>query len=218
MEEDWTGSLYCGITLDWHYKKQYVDTTIPNYVTKQLLTYGRPPSKRAHHTPFEPRPINYRTKSDTIIHEDPGNLLEDSDKKYIKQVLGSFLYYAQTIYMKILFSLNEIATHQAKPTDSTIKRVHQLLDYMTTHPKAIIRFRASDMILNIHSDASYCSAGRGSSRAGEYFFLGSIPVNRQPIKLNGKIHITCAILKLVVPSAAEAEPGALFLIAREAKV
>ena len=99
-----------------------------------------------------------------------------------------------------------------------MKRVHQLLDYMAMHPKAIIRFHASDMILNIHSDTSYCSAGRGRSRAGVYFFLGSIPVNRQPIKLNRNIHITCAILKLVAASAVEVEHGALFLNAREAKV
>ena len=99
-----------------------------------------------------------------------------------------------------------------------MKRVHQLLDYMATHPKSIIHFRSSDMILNIHSDAFYCLAGRGRSRAGVYFFLGSIPVNGQPIKINGNIHIICAILKLVEASAAEAELDALFLNAQEAKV
>ena len=99
-----------------------------------------------------------------------------------------------------------------------MKRVHQLLDYMATHPKAIIRFRASDMILNIHSDASYFSSGRGSSRAGGYLFLGIIPVKGQTIKLNRNIHITCAILKLVAVSAAEAELGALFINAQESKV
>ena len=204
MEEDWTGGLYCVITLDWHYEKQYVDIAMPNYVPKQHLTYGRPPPKRAQHMPLEPIPINYGTKSDTIIHEDPWKLLGDADKNYIQQVLGSFLYYAQAIDMTIVLALNGIATQQAEPTESTMKRFHQLLDYMATHPKAI-------MILNIHSDASYFSAGRGRSRAGVYFFLGSIPVNRQPIKLNGKIYITCVILKLVAASAAEAELGALFL-------
>ena len=86
--------------------------------------------------------------------------------------------------MTILLALNDIATQQAKPTDSTMKQVHQLLDYIATHPKAIIRFRASDMILNIHSNTSYCSAGRGRSQAIGYFFLGGIPVKVHPIKLN----------------------------------
>ena len=119
--------------------------------------------------------------------------------------------------MTILIALNDITTQQSKPTESTMKIVHQLLDYMATHTKSIIRFRASDMIINIHSDASYFSAGTGRSWARGYFFLGNIPVNGQPIKLNGNIHIACDILKLVAASAAEAELGALFINAREAR-
>jgi hypothetical protein len=38
------------------------------------------------------------------------------------------------------------------------------------------------------------------------------------IKLNGAIHITCTILKLVAAFAAEAELDELFLNAQEAKV
>ena len=57
--------------------------------------------------------------------------------------------------MTILTALNAIASEQAAPTKRTMTRVHQFLDYMATHPDAVIRFRASDMILNVHSDASY---------------------------------------------------------------
>jgi hypothetical protein len=77
----------------------------------------------------------------------------------------------------------------------------------------IIWYCVSDMILNVHSDALYISAPKSS-----YFFLGSIPHNGHPINLNGAIHITCAILKLVAASAAEAELSALFLNVQEAKV
>jgi hypothetical protein len=74
------------------------------------------------------------------------------------------------------------------------------------------------MILNVHFDASYLSAPCACSRVGGYFFLGSLPVNGDPIKLNGAIHITCTILKLVAASATEAKIGALFPNAQEAKV
>ena len=74
------------------------------------------------------------------------------------------------------------------------------------------------MILNIHSDASYLSATNACSRAGGFFFLGSLPKDGEPIFLNGNILITCSILKLVAASAAEAEMGALFLNAQEAKI
>jgi hypothetical protein len=53
---------------------------------------------------------------------------------------------------------------------------------------------------------------------GGYFFLGSIPRDSEPIFINGAIHITCTICKLVAALAAKAELGALFLNAQEAKV
>ncbi len=114
-------------------------------------------------------------------------------------------------------ALSDIATQQAALTENTKKRVDQFLDYLWTHPDAI-RYRASDMILNVHSNASYLSAPRARSRTGGYFFLGSYTTDGDPIKLNGAIHITWAILKLVTKSATEAELGALFLNAQEAKV
>ena len=120
--------------------------------------------------------------------------------------------------MTILTALNEIASQQLKPSQRTMHRVAQLLDYMATNPDAVIRFRASDLILNLHSDASYLSAARGRSRAGRYFFLGSLPKNGNPIFLNGNIAITCAIIKIVAASAAEAELAALFINAQEARV
>ncbi len=116
----------------------------------------------------------------------------------------------------ILVALSDIAADSAKPTEKTLQRVYQLLDYMHSNPNAVIRFRVSDMILNVHSDASYLSASRGRSQAGG--FLGTVPQNDKPIFLNGNIHITCAILKLVAASTAEAELGALFVNTQEAEV
>ena len=74
------------------------------------------------------------------------------------------------------------------------------------------------MILNVHSDASHQTARRARSQAGGYLFLGNMPKNGYPIKLNGNIAVTCAILKLVSASAAEAELGALFLNTQEAQI
>ena len=89
---------------------------------------------------------------------------------------------------------------------------------MATHPDAIIRFYNLDMILQIHTDASYLTAPKSRSKAGGHFFLGSVPVNNVAIKLNGTIHSLCTILRFVASLAAESELGALFLNAREAKI
>ena len=93
---------------------------------------------------------------------------------------------------------------------------------MHTYPNDVVRYfvryYASDMILNVQSDVLYLSAGLGQSQAGGYFFLGSLPKEGTPIKLNGNIAITCGILKLVAVSVVEAELGALFLNVQEARI
>ena len=111
-----------------------------------------------------------------------------------------------------------ISAEQANPTERTMQQVQHLLQYMHTNPNALIQFRASDMVLNIHSDASYLTASLGRSRAGGYIFLGIIPRNGENIKLDGNIAITCTILKLVAASAVEAELGALFINTQEARI
>ena len=93
-----------------------------------------------------------------------------------------------------------------------------MLDYLATNTNANVRFYPSDMILNVHSDASYLSAKDAKSRAAGHFFLGWEPDDKRPIHLNGSILTLCTILKFVAASAAESELGAMFLNAKEAKI
>ena len=52
----------------------------------------------------------------------------------------------------------------------------------------------------------------------DIFFLGWLPVDGEPIRLNGSIFDLCLILKHVAASAAEAELGALFYNVKETKI
>ena len=96
-------------------------------------------------------------------------------------------------------------------------KAKQVLDYLATHQDATIRFRASDMILNVHSDASYLSETKAHSRAcGHFFmFMGWTPIDGDSINLNGAFFTLCTILCFAVALAAEAELGALFLNCKE---
>ena len=191
---------------------------MPAYVQKQITRYAHPTPKKPQYCPYTPNPITFGSNSQTMTPTDDKPPLDEAGKKRTQQVVGSFLYYARAVDPTILMALSDIASQQNKPTEKTMQRVTQFLDYMATNPHATIRYRASDMILNLHSDASYLSAANARSRAGGFFFLGSTPVDTEPIQLNGAIHVQCTILKLVAASAAEAELGALFLNAQEAKV
>jgi hypothetical protein len=83
------------------------------------------------------------------------------------------LYYAREVYPTVLMPLNDIATEQTRATEKTQAYTNQLLDFLATHPDAAIRYYASNMILHIHSDASYLSVLNARSRLGGLFFLGN---------------------------------------------
>ena len=68
-------------------------------------------------------------------------------------------------------TLSSIAGCQAKATKQLKDKVHQFLDYCATHPGAIIRYHASNMLLALHSDASHLSEPLSKSRAEGHFYL-----------------------------------------------
>ena len=131
----------------------------------------------------------------------------------IQDVTGTLLYYGRAVDSTILPSLSSLATEQAKPTVKTKAMVMQLLDYLATQEEAIISYNASDMILQVHSDAGYANKKRARSRAGGHFFLSN---NNSSAPNSGAILTMSTIIKAVMSSAAEAELGALFLNAKEA--
>jgi hypothetical protein len=55
-------------------------------------------------------------------------------------------------------ALSAIPSQQALPTEDTHSRVTQFLDYMATQLNAKIQYCASNMVLNVYSNASYLSA------------------------------------------------------------
>jgi hypothetical protein len=90
----------------------------------------------------------------------------------IQKITGSVLYYSRAVDPTVLMALNYIATEQTAATKKMKSAAGQLLDYLASHPDAKIRFQASDMILHIHSDASYLSVSKARSRLGVLFYLG----------------------------------------------
>jgi hypothetical protein len=118
------------------------------------------------------------------------------------------LYYARAVYSIVLMPINDIATEQTKATEKTQAATNQLLDYLATHPDATIRYHASDIILYIHSDASYLSVSNARSRLGGLLFYGDKPP--QEDTLNGSILNVGSVIKNVVASAAESEVRACF--------
>jgi hypothetical protein len=171
LTTDWTATVYSGMTLKWDYNKRTCDISMPGYVSNVLSKFQHDAPKHPQHTlsryvtPVYGAKTQYATKDKTPP-------LTAKQCLTIEKVTGSVLYYARAVDPTVLMPLNDIAMEQTKATEKTQAATNQLLDYLATHPDAAIRYHASDMILHIHSDASYLSVSNARSRLGGLFFLG----------------------------------------------
>ena len=66
-----------------------------------------------------------------------------------------------------------------------MKQSQQVMDYLATQEPAVLTYQKSDMVLAVHSNASYLNEEEAQSRAGGHHFLSKnvpLPAN------NGAIH------------------------------
>jgi hypothetical protein len=140
---------------------------------------------------------------------DESELASATMVKFIQRVTGKFLYYARAIDNTMLHALNDIAS--SKNTNQTIAATRYFLNYAASNPNGSIIYRASDMIIQADSDAAYLVCAEAWSRAGGYIFLG----NLKKTQFNGPVLVLAKIIKNVIGSAAEAEVGALYIVAQE---
>ena len=133
-------------TLTWKYGKRHLDISMPGYIDKVRKRFKHELPKKPQHSPYQPQPKKYGTASQDPIDPDMTDPINDTQKTRIQQVVGMILYYARAIDLTLLPGLSGIASEQATATEATETRELQLLDYVSTHPHAVVRYYASDMI------------------------------------------------------------------------
>jgi hypothetical protein len=217
VSNDWNGTAYCGLTLDWDYKNCTVDLSMPGYIKAALHKYQHPSPARPEHAPHTWNPPIYGAKTQFVSEPTPGPAISDKDVNKLQQLTGTLLYYARAVDPTLIMPINILASEQSNATEETADKVIKLLNYCNTHPETNIHYHASDMILHIHSDASYLSENEAKSRAGGLFYMGNKNKNDKNLP-NGAILIISKVLKHVMSSAAEAEIGAVFINAKEGAV
>ena len=213
VSKDWSGGKYIGLTLDWDYAGGQVHLSMPGYVAQALVEFGHEPPASRQDSPHPHTPPKYGATKQYAEAPDESPLLDAEGKKFIQRVCGKFLYYGRAVDSTLLVPLSAIAAQQSKPTEVTLRRVKQLLDYVASQEEAVVTYKASDMVLGVHSDAGYLNETNARSRAGGHFFLSN---NDKFPPDNGAILNIAQIIKAVMSSAAEAELGALYINAREA--
>jgi hypothetical protein len=217
ISSDWKGSAYCGLTLEWDYKNRTVDLSMPGYIKAALHKYQHASPARPEHAPHTWNPPVCGAKTQYVENYTTSPAFSAKDVNKLQQLTGTLLYYARAVYPTSIMPINVLASEQSKATADTADKVIKLLNYCYTHPETKIRYHVSDMILYIHSDASYLSEREAKSRAGGFFYMGNSADTAKKLT-NGAILIISTVLKHVMSSAAEAEIGAVFINAKEGAV
>jgi hypothetical protein len=179
---------------------------MPKYIENGLKRFQQPPPIIPQNQPHPHVHKTYGAKVQHVTAPDDSIPLNKLGKKFIQEVTGVFLFLTRAVDSTMLTPLSALASEQSAPTENTMQKCLQFLDYAASQDEAIVTYRASDMKLAIHSDASYLSEPKARSRAGGHMFMAGseeIPIN------NGAVLNISQIIKAVMSSAAEAELGAL---------
>jgi len=202
---DWEGERYCGLTIKWDYEGRKVHLSMPGYLPK-ALTHSKHYPKHTARSTVPPHQAQLWSQDAT-----PPSLIRRA--RDLSKRFATFLFYARGIDGGILPALSALASQQAQPMENTMKLCKLFLDYTASQEEAVLTYKASDMVLAVHSDASYLSKPKARSRAGGHMFMSAndnIPTN------NGAILNISQIIRAVMSFAAEAELGALFINAKTA--
>jgi hypothetical protein len=173
-----------------------------------LLRFQHVRPSKPQHQPYPHVKVIYGAKAQYEAVPEESPKLDKAGTKFIQEVTGVFLFMGRAVNGRLLTALSALASEQANPTEETMRKCKLFLDCMATEPEMILTYHASDMVLAVHSDASYLSETGSRSRVGGHFFMAGhddIPKN------NGAVLNISGILKHVVSSASEAEIGGLFI-------
>jgi hypothetical protein len=173
ISSDWNGAADCGLTLEWDYKNRTVDLSMPGYIKASLQKYQHPAPTRPAHAPHTWNPPINGAKTQFVTETTTSPAPFDKEINKLQQFTGTMLYYARAVDPTLIMPINVLASKQSTATHITADIVIKLLNYCNTHPESKIGYHSSDMILHIHSDASYLSEDEAKSRTGGFLYVGN---------------------------------------------
>ena len=151
---DWTGYLYCFLTIKWYYDKSICDISMPTYIQEALNKFQHPAPSRPHNAPHAWNQPVYGAAVQYSDQPDNSPLLPPKSINLVQQIIGTLLYYAIAINPTMLVAIGAITSQKSKATQTTRDATVWLLNYAAFHPNSNIQYSTSDMVLHIHSEAS----------------------------------------------------------------
>ena len=90
----------------------------------------------------------------------------------------------------------------------------KLLNFCANHLDNVVRYKANEIILGVHSNKSYLSRPKECRRDGGHLFYKKKPKIGQLIMNNGLVHFIATITHHVMSSVSKSEVAALLINAK----
>ena len=94
---------------------------MPGYIEKVLQRYQHKIPQKPVYTPHTYTAPKYGQRLQMAPDPDTTNTLDLKQTRTIQGIVGSLLYYSQSLDPTMLTALNEISAEQATPTENTDK-------------------------------------------------------------------------------------------------
>ena len=207
------GSKYLGYDIQFDDEAHTVSLSMPNYVPKLLERFYPGQTLPGISSPAVYKPPRYGSNKglvfDSVGDDDDSPPLSEMEITRLQEIIGTLLFYARAVDYTILTAVSHLSSKQSHPTQNVLADANRILRYLAAYPQHILVFRACDMQLRAHSDASYCTRSNSRSVAGGIFYCAD---SESPSGyINGGILAVSTIIPTVCASVAEAEYAALFL-------
>ena len=212
---DRSGTKFIGMDLRWNYDLPLPSVTLsaPTVIPNAIAKFCQNKKMTGKSTPSPYTKIHYGSKvQDAPLDDDspapPGSA------QYVQEVTGTLGHHSRVIDYALHEAVTAIARTQAAPTMDTMNRVEHLLQYAHSHRNHSITFVASEMIIAMHTDASYQSIPFSRSKLGGVHYCSNR--NDPPTKVNGLFSVKSKIISVVCSGASDAEYGGAFTNCQDA--
>ena len=148
---------------------------MPGHIRDALIKFKHLPPSRKQDAPYPYTAPKYRAKTQYAKAPDNSPLLGKDKVKFIQRIVGKFTFIARACHGIIQPALSALATEQAAPSENTMKKTKQILDYVASQEDPVLTFLASDMVLAGHSNASYLSKKMHKAAQGVIGSFQTIP-------------------------------------------
>ena len=196
---------FLGFTVDYGRVARALSLSCPSYIP-DLLTRLDIPNLRTWKSPCVCVPPNFGSKDPQVENIDTSAPASKEELVTLKIIIGSILHYARAVGATMLAAVCFLASQQPAPTANAMAAACRLLGRAKLHPNHCLVFKPPDMILRIHSGASYLNRAKSGSTAGGCHYLGTT----DPDFFNGPVFCHCTCIPVIYQAVSECEHAGVF--------